>query len=92
MPFTNCFGYSTTDYLAITAAGSLAAISSDLSRRAKDYQRMSKEQKASAGTDDSDAGAEPKKPAGAEAPNVKSMRYRVSLGGRFIEDGLLERQ
>lgn len=92
VPFTNCFGYKTTDYIAITAVGSLAAISSDLTQRAKDYQRMNKEQKASAGTSASDADPEQKMPAGAEAPNVKSMRYRISLGGRFIEDGLLDRQ
>ncbi len=89
VPFTNCFRYGKADYIAFTAAEPIPGASSDLTRQAKDYRLMSKDQKASAGTSDSDA--DPQK-GGAKAPKVESMRYTITLNRRRVEIGLLTRQ
>jgi len=90
VPFTNCFRYGKADYIAFRAAEPLSGASSDLTRQAKDYRLMSREQKAS--VDDSASDADPTKSKAGKMPKIQSMRYTVSVGGRNIELGLLTRQ
>ena len=88
VPFTNCFRYGQADYIALTAAQSLSGASSDLTRQAKDYRLMSKDQIANAGTSDAD----PRETKAAKRPKVEAMQYAINIGGRRMEFGLLTRQ
>ncbi len=88
VPFTNCFRYGKADYIALVAAEPVSGASSDLTRQAENYRKMSRNQEASAGTSDASSGRK----APLEAPKIEIMQYVVNLGGERVELGLLTRQ
>lgn len=87
VPFTNCFPYKESDYVEITSVEALPRVFNDLSEDMPAYRHMPKDQGANAGA--SDAGEE--SGAGGWA-SVEQIEYRLSLGGREVEHGVLARQ
>ncbi len=91
VPFTNCFQYRKTDHIALINAEPLTQTLSDLSAEAGNYRHMPKDQSARA--DGATSDADPAKtPPTKSGPLVERMEYRIVLGERAVESGILTRQ
>ena len=91
VPFTNCFRYEKTDFVAISRAEELPSVFSDLSEEMPVYRRLPRRQRAGSGASDAAEG-EGEGEAAEPMPIVKQLSYQISLRDREIETGILARR
>ena len=91
VPFTNCFRYTKTDFVALGSIEPLAGAFRGLSAEAEGYRDMPRDQRAGTGAPASDADS-PGERVPTSRLKLERMEYVINLGGRPVEDGLLTRQ
>ncbi|MFQ5772899.1 MAG: hypothetical protein ACE5GS_00125 [Kiloniellaceae bacterium] len=87
IPFTNCFEYEKTDFIAISQADDLAAVGRASEERADAFSFMRRAKK----PEGQGPGSDPVNGTGS-APELDRIHYAISLGGAERESGTLFRQ